>query len=135
MTKDDLLSYEIAPYTVTPEHPGNPEPPFTATIAASIIAQLSLYVVEDDLLLGMITQLHAIQECDHVRSYLVVYKVLVRASDSRPEGLGSMLDLTKYPPSAHGSREEKARHGGGFKWITLEKHMVSIAALKKMLAS
>ncbi|GFT92214.1 uncharacterized protein TNCV_774921 [Trichonephila clavipes] len=30
--------------------------------------------------------------------------------------------------------EEKARQGGGFKWITLEKHMVSIAALKKVLA-
>ncbi|GFS90904.1 hypothetical protein TNCV_3027551 [Trichonephila clavipes] len=29
---------------------------------------------------------------------------VVRASDSRPEGLGSMLDVTKYPPSAHGVR-------------------------------
>ncbi|GFW06418.1 uncharacterized protein TNCV_2187531 [Trichonephila clavipes] len=28
--------------------------------------------------------------------------LVVRASDSRPEGLGSMLDVTKYPPSAHG---------------------------------
>ncbi|GFV54278.1 uncharacterized protein TNCV_4365531 [Trichonephila clavipes] len=28
--------------------------------------------------------------------------IVVRASDSRPEGLGSMLDVTKYPPSAHG---------------------------------
>ncbi|GFY02182.1 uncharacterized protein TNCV_5100421 [Trichonephila clavipes] len=27
---------------------------------------------------------------------------VVRASDSRPEGLGSMLDVTKYPASAHG---------------------------------
>ncbi|GFW30916.1 hypothetical protein TNCV_2940161 [Trichonephila clavipes] len=31
--------------------------------------------------------------------------------------------------------EEKARHGGGFKWIPLEKHMVSIAALKRVLAN
>ncbi|GFT17335.1 uncharacterized protein TNCV_4806291 [Trichonephila clavipes] len=28
--------------------------------------------------------------------------LVVRASDSRPEDLGSMLDVTKYPPSAHG---------------------------------
>ncbi|GFU35155.1 uncharacterized protein TNCV_2106051 [Trichonephila clavipes] len=28
--------------------------------------------------------------------------LVVRASDSRSEGLGSMLDVTKYPPSAHG---------------------------------
>ncbi|GFX97360.1 uncharacterized protein TNCV_1077311 [Trichonephila clavipes] len=27
---------------------------------------------------------------------------VVRASNSRLEGLGSMLDVTKYPPSAHG---------------------------------
>ncbi|GFX82767.1 hypothetical protein TNCV_385601 [Trichonephila clavipes] len=27
--------------------------------------------------------------------------LVVRASDSRAEGLGSMLDVTKYPPSAH----------------------------------
>ncbi|GFU17819.1 uncharacterized protein TNCV_3335401 [Trichonephila clavipes] len=31
-----------------------------------------------------------------------VGSLVVRASDSRPEGLGSMLDVTKYPPSAHG---------------------------------
>ncbi|GFW92762.1 uncharacterized protein TNCV_1735551 [Trichonephila clavipes] len=31
-----------------------------------------------------------------------VGSLVVRASDSRPEGLGSMLDATKYPPSAHG---------------------------------
>ncbi|GFX62782.1 hypothetical protein TNCV_3351081 [Trichonephila clavipes] len=30
--------------------------------------------------------------------------LVVRASDSRPEGLGSMPDATKYPPSAHGVR-------------------------------
>ncbi|GFV15593.1 transposable element Tcb2 transposase [Trichonephila clavipes] len=29
-----------------------------------------------------------------------VGSLVVRASDSRPEGLGSMLDVTKYPPSA-----------------------------------
>ncbi|GFX71595.1 hypothetical protein TNCV_2695831 [Trichonephila clavipes] len=28
--------------------------------------------------------------------------LVVRASDSRPEWLGSMPDVTKYPPSAHG---------------------------------
>ncbi|GFU41459.1 uncharacterized protein TNCV_4586071 [Trichonephila clavipes] len=31
-----------------------------------------------------------------------VGSLVVRASDSSPEGLGSMLDVTKYPPSAHG---------------------------------
>ncbi|GFU91256.1 uncharacterized protein TNCV_4925861 [Trichonephila clavipes] len=31
-----------------------------------------------------------------------VGSLVVRASDSRPEGLGSMLDVTKYPQSAHG---------------------------------
>ncbi|GFW27848.1 uncharacterized protein TNCV_767281 [Trichonephila clavipes] len=35
-------------------------------------------------------------------SYRAVGSLVVRASDSRPEGLGSMLDVTKYPPSAHG---------------------------------
>ncbi|GFT52252.1 putative DD41D transposase [Trichonephila clavipes] len=36
-------------------------------------------------------------------SYVVMCLMpVVRASDSRPEGLGSMLDVTKYPPSAHG---------------------------------
>ncbi|GFW06494.1 glycine N-methyltransferase [Trichonephila clavipes] len=33
-----------------------------------------------------------------------VGSLVVRASDSRPEGLGSMLDVTKYPPSAQGVR-------------------------------
>ncbi|GFW74145.1 hypothetical protein TNCV_4176901 [Trichonephila clavipes] len=33
-----------------------------------------------------------------------VGSLVVRASDSRPEGLGSMLDVTKYSPSAHGVR-------------------------------
>ncbi|GFX91891.1 uncharacterized protein TNCV_3577211 [Trichonephila clavipes] len=31
-----------------------------------------------------------------------VGSLVVRASDSRTEDLGSMLDVTKYPPSAHG---------------------------------
>ncbi|GFX12766.1 uncharacterized protein TNCV_3437401 [Trichonephila clavipes] len=31
-----------------------------------------------------------------------VGSLVVRASDSRPEDLGLMLDVTKYPPSAHG---------------------------------
>ncbi|GFY33231.1 uncharacterized protein TNCV_1240811 [Trichonephila clavipes] len=35
---------------------------------------------------------------------LAVGSLVVRASDSRPEGLGSILDVTKYPPSAHGVR-------------------------------
>ncbi|GFU82396.1 hypothetical protein TNCV_2462791 [Trichonephila clavipes] len=30
--------------------------------------------------------------------------LVVRASDSRPKGLGSMPDATKYPPSTHGVR-------------------------------
>ncbi|GFU22503.1 uncharacterized protein TNCV_1304141 [Trichonephila clavipes] len=37
-----------------------------------------------------------------VRDIEAVGSLVVRASDSRPEGLGSMLDVTKYPPSAHG---------------------------------
>ncbi|GFX36802.1 retrovirus-related Pol polyprotein from transposon 17.6 [Trichonephila clavipes] len=36
------------------------------------------------------------------RSWRAVGSLVVRASNSRPEGLGSMLDVTKYPPSAHG---------------------------------
>ncbi|GFV76904.1 hypothetical protein TNCV_689741 [Trichonephila clavipes] len=31
---------------------------------------------------------------------------MVRASDSRPEVLGSMPDATKYPPSTHGFNAE-----------------------------
>ncbi|GFW96783.1 hypothetical protein TNCV_2848391 [Trichonephila clavipes] len=31
-----------------------------------------------------------------------VGSLVVRASDSKPEGLGSMPDATKYPPSTHG---------------------------------
>ncbi|GFX68625.1 hypothetical protein TNCV_1800381 [Trichonephila clavipes] len=38
------------------------------------------------------------------RALWAVGSLVVRASDSRPEGLGSMLDVTKYPPSAHGVR-------------------------------
>ncbi|GFW69630.1 hypothetical protein TNCV_489741 [Trichonephila clavipes] len=36
--------------------------------------------------------------------FLAVGSLVVRASDSRPEGLGSMSDATKYPPSTHGVR-------------------------------
>ncbi|GFV08465.1 hypothetical protein TNCV_2936811 [Trichonephila clavipes] len=32
----------------------------------------------------------------------VVGSLVVRVSDSRPEGLGSMTDATKQPPSTHG---------------------------------
>ncbi|GFY07140.1 hypothetical protein TNCV_276871 [Trichonephila clavipes] len=35
-------------------------------------------------------------------SVRAVDSLVVRASDSRPEGLGSMPDATKYPPSTHG---------------------------------
>ncbi|GFW57822.1 hypothetical protein TNCV_2927411 [Trichonephila clavipes] len=34
----------------------------------------------------------------------VVGSLVARASDSRLEGLGSMSDPTKYPPSTHGIR-------------------------------
>ncbi|GFX86235.1 uncharacterized protein TNCV_2561171 [Trichonephila clavipes] len=34
--------------------------------------------------------------------FVAVGSLVVRASNARPEGLGSMLDVTKYPPSAHG---------------------------------
>ncbi|GFX52491.1 hypothetical protein TNCV_4325071 [Trichonephila clavipes] len=33
---------------------------------------------------------------------MAVGSLVVRASDSRPEGLGSMPDGTKHPPSTHG---------------------------------
>ncbi|GFW61823.1 hypothetical protein TNCV_1471451 [Trichonephila clavipes] len=36
--------------------------------------------------------------------FMAVGSLVVRASDSRPEGLGSMPDATKYPPSIHGVR-------------------------------
>ncbi|GFU70614.1 hypothetical protein TNCV_2971741 [Trichonephila clavipes] len=41
---------------------------------------------------------------------MAVGSLVVRASDSRPEGLGSMPDATKHPPSTHGSR---CRNCGG----------------------
>ncbi|GFV12667.1 uncharacterized protein TNCV_1388631 [Trichonephila clavipes] len=33
---------------------------------------------------------------------------VIKASDSRPGGLGSMPDATKYPPSTHGVRVVKS---------------------------
>ncbi|GFW53934.1 uncharacterized protein TNCV_1086511 [Trichonephila clavipes] len=42
---------------------------------------------------------------------MAVGSLVVRASDSRPEGLGSMLDVTKYPPSAHGFTCRNCRGG------------------------
>ncbi|GFS79402.1 hypothetical protein TNCV_3006171 [Trichonephila clavipes] len=33
---------------------------------------------------------------------MAVGSLVVRASDSRPEGLGSMPNATKHPPSTHG---------------------------------
>ncbi|GFV50854.1 hypothetical protein TNCV_3921471 [Trichonephila clavipes] len=36
------------------------------------------------------------------RNFYAVGSLVVRASDSRPEGLGSMPDTTKHPPSTHG---------------------------------
>ncbi|GFW40380.1 uncharacterized protein TNCV_1019381 [Trichonephila clavipes] len=41
-------------------------------------------------------------QCAPFDTIRAVGSLVVRASDSRPEGLGSMLDVTKYPPSAHG---------------------------------
>ncbi|GFX73427.1 hypothetical protein TNCV_3402381 [Trichonephila clavipes] len=38
--------------------------------------------------------------------YRSVSSLMVRASDSIPEGLGSMPDATKYPPSIHGFNAE-----------------------------
>ncbi|GFT23285.1 hypothetical protein TNCV_2015841 [Trichonephila clavipes] len=35
---------------------------------------------------------------------VAVGSLVVRASDSRPEGLGPMPDATKYPPSTYGVR-------------------------------
>ncbi|GFY10238.1 hypothetical protein TNCV_2629171 [Trichonephila clavipes] len=39
---------------------------------------------------------------NYSRSQRAVGSLVVRASDSRPEGLGSMPDATKHPPSTHG---------------------------------
>ncbi|GFV43303.1 uncharacterized protein TNCV_10011 [Trichonephila clavipes] len=39
---------------------------------------------------------------DTIANGQAVGSVVVRASDSRPEGLGSMPDATKHPPSTHG---------------------------------
>ncbi|GFV92630.1 hypothetical protein TNCV_1374811 [Trichonephila clavipes] len=41
-----------------------------------------------------------------------VGSLVVRASDSRPEGLGSMPDAPKYPPSTHGFNAEIVEIGG-----------------------
>ncbi|GFT70310.1 hypothetical protein TNCV_2657811 [Trichonephila clavipes] len=38
-----------------------------------------------------------------------VGSLVIRASDSTPEGLGSMPDATKYPPSTHGVRARSIR--------------------------
>ncbi|GFX62708.1 hypothetical protein TNCV_4868681 [Trichonephila clavipes] len=45
-----------------------------------------------------------IEAGEHSRKYVgwAVGSLVVRASDSSPEGLGSMPDVTKYPPSTHG---------------------------------
>ncbi|GFU89191.1 hypothetical protein TNCV_2896391 [Trichonephila clavipes] len=58
---------------------------------------------------------------------MAVGSLVVRASDSRPEGLGSMLDVTKYPPSAHGftcrncggGDERSCRHLSSFGEVSL----------------
>ncbi|GFX30698.1 hypothetical protein TNCV_4862221 [Trichonephila clavipes] len=42
--------------------------------------------------------------------FWAVGSLVVRASDSRPEGLGSMPDATKHPPSTH---EFTCRNCGG----------------------
>ncbi|GFW17341.1 hypothetical protein TNCV_3905511 [Trichonephila clavipes] len=39
--------------------------------------------------------------------------LVVRALDSRPEGLGSMPDATKYPPSTRGFQAVIVEIGGG----------------------
>ncbi|GFU73361.1 hypothetical protein TNCV_4731781 [Trichonephila clavipes] len=43
--------------------------------------------------------------------YVAVGVLVVRASDSRPEGLGSIPDATKRPPSTHGLTRRNC--GGG----------------------
>ncbi|GFW51726.1 hypothetical protein TNCV_1186581 [Trichonephila clavipes] len=48
--------------------------------------------------------------CGQRTKVWAVGSLVVRASDSRPEGLGSMPDATKHPPSTHGSR---CRNCGG----------------------
>ncbi|GFU28424.1 hypothetical protein TNCV_3579881 [Trichonephila clavipes] len=44
----------------------------------------------------------------------LVQSLVVRASDSRPEGLDSMPYATKYPPNAHGFPCRNC--GGGDRW-------------------
>ncbi|GFW31829.1 hypothetical protein TNCV_5039991 [Trichonephila clavipes] len=52
-----------------------------------------------------------------------------RALDSRPEGLGSMPDATKYPPSTHGF---PCRHcGGGDRWC---RHLSSLWGISPSLS-
>ncbi|GFX46207.1 hypothetical protein TNCV_2298561 [Trichonephila clavipes] len=46
-----------------------------------------------------------------MRTFGAVGSLVVRASDSRPEGLGSMPDATKHPPSTH--RSSCRNCGGG----------------------
>ncbi|GFV79450.1 hypothetical protein TNCV_279061 [Trichonephila clavipes] len=56
-----------------------------ATTAASIFAELFLYVEGDDLLIDMTTQLPAFQQCDPVRSHLVVYKTYLLKKEKLKE--------------------------------------------------
>ncbi|GFT87885.1 hypothetical protein TNCV_799871 [Trichonephila clavipes] len=43
-------------------------------------------------------------KCSNLSTYLAVDRPVVRASDSKPEDLGSIPDPTKYPLSTHGVR-------------------------------
>ncbi|GFX20904.1 uncharacterized protein TNCV_79591 [Trichonephila clavipes] len=53
-----------------------------------------------------------------------VGSLVVRASDFRPEGLGSMPDATKYPPSTHGFPCRNC--GGGDRWC---RHLTSLRGI------
>ncbi|GFV71684.1 uncharacterized protein TNCV_3534731 [Trichonephila clavipes] len=64
-------------------------------------SQLQTVVNIDMILLSFLSGVPLLQESIYLL-LLAVGSLVVRASDSRPEGLGSMLDVTKYPPSAHG---------------------------------
>ncbi|GFU49531.1 transposable element Tc1 transposase [Trichonephila clavipes] len=57
---------------------------------------------------GKVSSIHVSQNC----SPTAVGSLVVRASDSRPEGLGSMPDATKYPQSTHGEDFGKRNMSG-----------------------
>ncbi|GFU93938.1 hypothetical protein TNCV_1248091 [Trichonephila clavipes] len=66
---------------------------------------------------------------NHSSSTRAVSSLVVRASDSRPEALGSMLDATKYPLSTHGVRALPYLNcGGRDRWC---RHLSSLGEFRR----